>query len=176
MLIYGAQQQSWDVNEIFRWIYGIFRDNWWINGVWLEILMALIIDWLLVLENMKLFCFPYIGNVIIPSDETHIFSEELKTTNQIWMSLKWMETTDWNPITFLCSSQGPPQMKRPAVPRPTHRNWFSGVILTMLPQFVKRFSVCFIIPIFTMVYGRWISILYGGWPPVELFHAKLTLS
>jgi hypothetical protein len=47
--------------------------------------VAYILNWLVVTGTMEFYDFPYIGNVIIPTDEVHLFSEglKLKTTNQM---------------------------------------------------------------------------------------------
>jgi hypothetical protein len=47
--------------------------------------VAYILNWLVVTGTMEFYDFPYIGNVIIPTDEVHHFSEglKLKTTNQM---------------------------------------------------------------------------------------------
>jgi hypothetical protein len=47
--------------------------------------VAYILNWLVVTGTMEFYDFPYIGNVIIPTDEVQHFSEglKLKTTNQM---------------------------------------------------------------------------------------------
>jgi len=44
--------------------------------------------WLVVTGTMEFYDFPYIGNVIIPTDEV-IFFRGIETTNQKFMGISW---------------------------------------------------------------------------------------
>ena len=163
MLIYGAQQQSWDVNgisdgfmEYSGTIDGLMEYDWNIDGPNNRLVGGL---------ETWIVCFHILG--MSSSQVTNsYFSEELKPpTRYEWDWNEWKLQIEIRSLSCVVHKD-PPQMKRPAVPRPTHRNWFSGVILTMLPQFVNAFCL-FLTPI-----SPWFMVdeyLYLRWCPCELF-------
>ena len=90
------------------------------------------------------FIFPYIGNVIIPTD-SHIFQRGRYTTNQIWLSLAlWNHFRNWSCLLVywdLCIPQRKPPPKCGApIPRPSHAVPGRPVPLVWIPMVHRSFA------------------------------------
>ena len=68
----------------------------------------------LVVWNMEFYDFPYIGNVIIPTDEL-IFFRGVQTTNQIYMEYPLLYSI-WDDMAYImgmCQNPGTPKKRYP---------------------------------------------------------------